>query len=185
MRIGRKGQRFFFVDFETGGVDPTRDAIYEVGIVVTDERFNVLETFESLVLDTDGPLATVSADEAPAYRVHGITEAERNARGVAPEIAGRAIAALATKHAGGGSKPVLVSDNIQFEWQLMARLLPAEITSLFHYCGWDTPLLPEASGVGDPKPAHRALADAGLAHAAVVRACERIGMFGGPGGPGA
>lgn len=180
MRIGRKGQRFFFVDFETGGLDPRTAAFYEVGIVITDEWFNVRETFAALILDPDGPLANVSNDEAPAYRVHGITEQERNEKGRPLAAVGSELLVLAERHTSAqGSKPVLVSDCLQFEWQLMARLIaPADIRDVFHFCGWDTSLLLEASGVDDPQPmAHRALADAGLVHRAVVRACERIGMF--------
>lgn len=56
----------------------------------------------------------------------------------------------------------------------MAKLLDRPTQEFFHYCGWDTSLLLEAAGVGDPYPVpHRALADAGLLHAAIVKALDR------------
>lgn len=176
--IGRKGQRFFFIDFETTGLNPGTDFPIEIGIVVTDEWFNVVETYTRLI-DWIEYRYRVPEESLPAYRVHGILpnnileEGKHNTtvRAEVEELAGR-------HRSKQGDLPVLVSDNLQFEWQFLNKLLEGSITKLFHYCGWDTSLLLEAAGVGDPKPVHRALADAGLIHAAVVRACERINMFG-------
>ena len=138
-RLGRPGQRFFVIDYETTGLD--------------------------VVLK--------------AYRVHGIEAKLVSLPGQCAEqaAAGQMIFDLAVKH-GKKAPPVLVSDNVQFEWAFTRRLVElAKQPWPFHYCGWDTSLLLEASGVGDPKPAHRALADAGLLHRAIVRALERIGTW--------
>lgn len=147
MRIGRKGQRFFFVDFETEGLDVDTSGLVEIGIVVTDEWFNVLTTYEALLQDPDGPLAHVANEALPAYRVHGITE-EARAGGKPLVLVAAEVEALAKRcTSSSGSKPVLVSDCVQFEWQLMRRLLATvlgpsgkgtEIRDVFHFCAWDT-----------------------------------------------
>lgn len=177
-RIGRKGQRFFFIDFETTGLDPGVDFPIEIGIVVTDEWFNLVETYTSLI-DWIAYGYRNPEESLPAYRVHGILPKTIFEKGKPSTKVRTQVEKLAGRHRSKqGDLPVLVSDNLQFEWQFLNKLLDGSVTKLFHYCGWDTSLLLEAAGVGDPKPVHRALADAGLIHAAVVRACERINMFG-------
>lgn len=49
MRLNQKGQTFFVIDYETTGLDPTKDDPIEVGIIVTDERFNAIDSFSSLI----------------------------------------------------------------------------------------------------------------------------------------
>lgn len=176
MRLGTPGQRFFVVDFETTGINTVTDAPIEVGIIVCDEHFNLLETYCSLILRKDCAHPSIIDHELPAYRVHGITPDEQATGQSQPAVA-LAIESLAKKHTRTGRKPVLVSDNIQFEWAFMGQLL-GSVVEHFHYCGWDTSLLLEATGVGDPKPAHRALADAGLLHAAIIKALDRTRRLG-------
>lgn len=170
MRLGTKGQHFFVTDFETTGIDTAKDDPIEVGIIVCNTDFAVVATYQSII--RDGSDGRSLCDDLPAYRVHGITPDERSSKGrVAADVADD-VRQLAKQFTVGGRKPVLVSDNIQFEWQFMQRLV--HVTDHFHYCGWDTSLLLEASGVGDPYPVpHRALADAGLLHAAIVKALDR------------
>lgn len=183
MRIGTPGQSFFVIDFETTGIDTDNDCPIEVGIVITDEHFNATGFYSSLIRPwggDDGKMHDVAGGRAwtesalGAYRVHGITPSMLDG---APETLTVVAqiehnAKLATKN---GRKPVLVSDNIQFEWAFLKGMFDfTGIAWPFHYCGWDSSLLLEATGVGDPKPAHRALADAGLLHAAIVKALDRV-----------
>lgn len=171
MRLGKPGQRFFVLDYETTGIDTEKDEPIEVGIIVTDENFNLVETFDSLIRPADPKWVD---GQLYAYRVHGIHPSEFE-EAMDPDDVGHYIADLAAQHTKNGSRPVLVSDNIQFEWAFTRRLLAAAKADWsFHYCGWDSSLLLEATGVGDPKPVHRALADAGLLHAAILRALERL-----------
>lgn len=174
-RLGRKGQRFFIIDYETTGIE-MGDVAIEVGVVVTDERFRVLETFESLIRPLTAHVViagdpTWANRSLGAHAVHRINPKELEDAPSQVEVAEK-VRDLARRH---GHKPVLVSDNIQFEWHHTWALLGPKDRSEwpFHYCGWDTSLLLEAAGVGDPVPAHRALADAGLLHAAIVEALDR------------
>jgi DNA polymerase III epsilon subunit-like protein len=174
MRLFTKGQRFFVLDYETTGLDMEASEPIEVGIIACDEHFNLLETYSSLIAprDYDSPRSWGEIELA-AFRIHGISPANLGDAPKRGEV-GTAIFDLAKRHTGrGGLLPVLVSDNIQFEWHWTRRLL-SHVAWPFHYCGWDSSLLLEATGVGDPKPAHRALADAGLLHAAIIKALARI-----------
>jgi len=178
MRLYTPGQKFFVIDYETTGIDTETDDAIEVGIIVTDERFNAIDSYQSLILPPDERGVAWSGSELHAFKVHGIHPDEFKVA-KAHGLVALDIVALATKHLGK-SKPVLVSDNIQFEWAFTKRLVAAAGREWpFHYCGWDSSLLLEATGVGDPKPAHRALADAGLLHSAIVKALDRTSNIGG------
>lgn len=173
MRLGNRGQRFFVIDYETTGLAPDSVPI-EVGVVVCDETFTMLETFQSLIKPpTWLPANTWDPKELGAYRVHGIMPTDFSEMTPPLELVGQWLHDLAKRHTSRtGQKPVLVSDNVQFEWKHTQALLGSRDWP-FHYCGWDTSLFLEAAGVGDPKPAHRAMADAGLLHAAILKALDR------------
>lgn len=170
-RLGNPYQRFFVLDYETTGLANDSEPI-EVGIIITDGDFALIETYESLILPKDGARLW-SEDELGAFKVHGITPATMIATGRAGHIVATQIDFLADKHTVMGNKPVLVSDNAQFEWFWTKRLFEGRKWP-FHYCAWDSSLFLEAAGIGDPKPAHRALRDAGLLHAAIVRALQVV-----------
>lgn len=174
-RLGRQGQKFVVADFETTGIERGAEPI-EVGLIICDEWFRLESTFEALIapanfLDIDNPEAWAWLDpQLGAYKVHGITPSMLRGAPTTQAV-GRQVTGLFD---GRGPRPVLVSDNIQFEWRFMEQLLDAAHAAWpFHFCGWDTSLLLEAAGVGDPIPAHRALRDAGLLHAAIVEALDR------------
>jgi len=172
-RLGRFDQRFFILDYETTGVDPNTDHPIEVGIIVADGHFRLLETYQAFIEVPDG-IDPWAGDALGAFKVHGIFPEEWQSHSQPRAEVGSNILNLARKHTIKERRPVLVSDNIQFEWAFTKLLI--DLTGErwpFHYCGWDSSLMLEATGVGDPKPAHRALADAGLLHAAIVAALDR------------
>lgn len=138
-----------------------------MGIVVCDTNFALIETYSSLIK----PAENSNEEALAAFRVHGITpgvlETAQQRKDAASDLH-----RLALKHTIGKNKPVLVSDNAQFEYAF-TKVLLGEYAWPFHYCVWDTSLFLEATGVGDPVPAHRALRDAGLLHAAILRALQK------------
>lgn len=173
MRLGKHGQKFFVINYETTGLGYELSEPIEVGIIVCDHEFALIETYQSLINLQNWRPAADFQSWLPAFKVHGISPSDY-AAAPEPRYVGAAINNLAVRHSKNGSRPILVSDNIQFEWHWTRKLLELEKFDWpFHYCGWDTSLFLEAAGVGDPKPAHRALADAGLLHAAIVKALDR------------
>jgi len=173
IRLGHKDQRFFIFDYETTGTDTDKCRILEIGIIVCNENFELMETFESLVCHDAGDMQlNWNHDELSAYKIHGIKPLDLS-HGMTLQEIRSTIENLAMKHTKNTVKPIIVSDNIQFEWALTARILPP-IRGYFHYCGWDTSLFLDATGVGDPPtPPHRALKDCGLLHAAILKALDR------------
>jgi len=161
---------FCICDFETTGLDPVKDFPIEIGCIFTDNKFNELGRYESLISWpsawlTEGPPkdGVIKPEHLPAYQVHGIPIQEvLNAPGsheVTQKIA-ELVAQYKPKQYG---KAILLSDNIRFEWQFMQELFGEnlKVEQLFHYAGWDVNLALELAGVDRPKvnKAHRALAD--------------------------
>lgn len=161
----RKDQRFFILDYETTGIDTDEDLPIEIGIIVADHEFNLLDTYEDLIKWPDELVA--KRDTFIPNAIHKIKPSMIADLGLLPGVVGDNVARLAGEHATS-RKPILLSDNIQFEWAFTKRLLRG-LDWPFHYCGWDSSLFLELAGVGDPKPVHRALADAGVLHAAILK----------------
>lgn len=166
-------------DFETTGIADD-DIPIEVGLIYCDQELNIRETFQSFINPGCPRQDLVTQERLRAFKVHGIMP-EDIMNAPAPEwVADRVREMCKRATMKNSRKPVLTSDNIRFEWLHMKKLIkffdgqPSyNIVDSFHYCGWDSTLLLDATGVGDPKPAHRALADAGLLHAALVKAMDR------------
>jgi len=142
---------YFICDFETTGLDPSRDYPIEVGLVICSETFALLDTYSSLIL-------------WPAFTelVHRISLSDLKECSRPVDMVRRDIAALVSRFRA--ETAILVSDNIQFDYALMRRLMGPEFP--FHYHGYDTQLvksLLSMAGIRAPNPTkkqHRALADA-------------------------
>jgi len=166
---------FCICDFETTGVDTVKDYPIEVGCVFTDSNFVVKGVYQHLILWD--ALASQAGGWRPehskAAAIHGIKVEDIQLRGRKDADIAPSIFKLVEEYSNPTKSMVLLSDNIQFEWAFMKRIMAA-MQWPFHYCGWDSSLLLEMSGVGDPVPVHRALPDACLLQQALVRALERI-----------
>ena len=180
-----KDNVFFITDFESTGVDTDLDYPIEIGIIVCDARFNIMNTYESLI---KWPLLydeVISAKkEWPeeyqvAYTYHKIPAKEWVGNSVNFEQVVREIKLLINKHQKGDRKPVIVSDNAVFETNFMKKMFDADKQDWpFHYCSHDTSLLLETTPIGDPRGVtHRALDDAAGLYRYIIRALEYNGYW--------
>lgn len=163
-------------DFETNGLDPVKNDPIEVGILFCDSDLNVLTTVESLIR-----CETFDESHFPALRVHGITPMLLQNAPLASDVVREIYEGCQlAKEITRAKKVVLCSDNAHFEHGFMQKLFrvaegdPTDFPDCFrwpfHYCTWDTSLLLEMTGVGDPVPVHRAMANVGRLHTALVKA---------------
>lgn len=164
-------RHYVFCDFETTGVDPSIDYPIEVGIVVVNHRLE--EKFRYAEMIAWQPLLEAierAGGDWPelrleAFKFHKIPASNYVAQARRPELVVGAFMEFMQHHGGLSTpkKPILISDNIWFEVSFMKQLFAASgINYPFHYCGWDTSLLLEMTGVGDVPSnlkAHRALQD--------------------------
>lgn len=178
MKIGKPGQFFVVCDFETTGISPRAQPI-EVGMVLCDHELNVLGTYSRLI--QVGVEEWTDADELAAAKVHKISPVMLMEDGLQPTHVAQDIGDFLRLHVPAGArKPVLISDNIQFEWRHLQTLLAARevrVEDWFHYCGWDTSLLFEATGVVEGEHPHRALPDAMWVWHQLVDALRKTGTL--------
>lgn len=177
MQIYHKQRTFAWVDVETTGIAPD-DVAIEVAVIFTDEKLEVLETYESLVnlhplqrhlhVGEDGWTRRARG----AFDVHGIP-AEEVLAAPSPREVALDLERLAGSFKVGRARPILVSDNPLFDVKhlrtifLQGGLLtrPEYIGNggrlwPFHYSAWSPIMLLSACGIRPEKErAHRALAD--------------------------
>lgn len=212
-----KNNVYCFIDFETTGVPAEDHWPIQIGMVFTGPDLQVITEFEMFVpwLEVYQRIKRqwIGSGQWPeewadAERFHHITVQEyldgchacanMDNRGQIPPH--KVVVERIAKHiecvANHLSRKqedlryILISDNIQFEWQLLRAIYDggrrydadSELVGWpedhwpFHYCGWDTSVLLEWLGDGDPEnPEHRALSDARGLHKAVVNSLEFLG----------
>lgn len=183
---------YVFCDFETTGLFDFKDPdkkVYpiEVGLIFTDENYVIYDMYESLV-SYDKITDSIKRNQGrwpgyavDAFNIHKIdpvfyTTKSKDYLSVSFDIYDK-IEKLKLKY--DIKRFILFSDNIQFEFKLMEFLLrdfaiKKGLKWPFHYCGYDSSEFLIKTGIGDPKPEHRALRDAALLHQHMVRASEKI-----------
>lgn len=185
---------YAFCDFETTGLfslDQPDPYPIEVGLIFTDENYVTITTYENLI-SWEKLTSEIRENNYQwpdkyhsAYKVHGITPEEYLNESIDFHGCAIDILEICEDLKIGKYYPTLISDNIQFEYRLMWFLFlnrfkltkHKELTFPFHYCGFDSSEILIRSGVGDPKPEHRAFRDAALLHQHMIRAVERLTNF--------
>lgn len=188
---------YIFCDFETTGLFDFKNPhkkIYpiEVGLIFTDENYVIYDSYESLI---HWPALTEEINDykgywpkeyLDAYEVHRIEPLEyilkstdyiRVSKIIFEKI--DRIKKSIQNYKNEKVRFILFSDNIQFEFRLMEQLLrdyciDVDLNWPFHYCGYDSSEFLIKTGIGDPKPEHRALRDAALLHQHMIRANGKI-----------
>ncbi|MFW6002381.1 MAG: hypothetical protein ACOCQD_03495, partial [archaeon] len=189
-----KRRTYFWIDFETTGVFDILSEIpvfpIDVGIIITDDDYNIYETYEYMIswkelhkkINTFNDRIQWPDEFKDAYQYHKIEANDYLDKSVDVNIVGEDIYALAKKYTfkNAITNPVLISDNIQFEYRLMEETLKPycrteNLKWPFHYCGYDTSEFLIRTGIGDPKNVeHNPLRDASTLLTHMVRARQYI-----------
>ncbi len=182
-------QTFFIIDYETTGVSIDKDFPIEIGIIITDSKFVILDTYSNYINTcksflNEGECTWDNCSRGKeAYPIHNIKVDTIISMGLFPNNIVDDIIDLTENYKVKNKKPIIVSDNIQFEYSFTRKLFKLSgyneiLENHFHYCGWDTSLLLISTGVGDPKGvSHRAFDDAAILHQHIIRAMDRINAF--------
>lgn len=190
----------FIMDFETNGLnifDGESDFPIEIGVIVTDPKLNIQETYTSLIMPDSGYKTKDSwvNSEVDAYNIHKITIGEWVNNSITYVQCKDQLTNLANKYTiidPNGLKqikPIIISDNAVFETACIRQIFgnglrddnnkvyADDYRNYFHYSTWDTNVLLEHI-IGDPIPVHRALKDCGVLYRNLVRAYDNLGWFG-------
>ncbi len=175
--------RHVFLDLETTGLDPYADHILELAFVVTDDAFNELGRFESVVVPPQLDLLKMRSVVYDMHTRSGLVDQIVKAGGfpdglarAAKNVEGRAIRVLWDIVEGTDHKRLILSGNtVHFDRSFLETQMPA-LEACFYHRHADVSAARTVLGAKALVPAdqvaHRALADCemSLAEARALRA---------------
>lgn len=180
---------YIFTDFETTGYYVNdQDVPIEVGMIIADDEYNILDTYECFINSFDEKKTDWVGEEIEAFKVHNIPFKTIKEKGLNPDTAVAQINMfLANQHAidfrntkNKNVRFIIMSDNGPMEYNAMQKLYKlakAEQIFPFHYSAWDINILINSvQKVMKGRAPHRALQDAFRMYKAVIRALERNGF---------
>lgn len=165
-----------WIDYETTGITIEDNTVVpiEVGFMFSDMDLKPLnldgvQGFTTLIdwgFDGIKDWSEWGEEAVEAFPYHKLTPQAIVEQGMLADHAAVKMLDVVRRMTPEGGRCVMISDNIQFEWQFTKLLLeahPAEPDAWpFHYCGWDTSVLQlvhEIQFRDPPDPPHRAMQD--------------------------
>ena len=160
-------QPLVWIDLEMTGLDPDRDRIVEIAVIVTDGALERLEEGPDLVLAT--PEAALESMDAVVVQMHaasGLTDAIRESTITVEQAEGEVLRFLST-HVPEARVAPLAGNSVHADRAFLRRYMPA-LEAYVHYRNVDVSTLKELARrwypellESAPKKAggHRALAD--------------------------
>lgn len=175
---------YLFTDFETTGLNITSSSLpIEMGVILTDDEYNILETEEIYI--NPFPIEKTGGwegEELDAYKVHNISLSIILTNGSDPTEVVKILERMLDRYRLGNGQNVrfiIMSDNGQFEYNAMKKLfeLAGESNFPFHHAAWDVNILVNSvQKVLRGKGSHKAIQDAFRTYKTVIRALERNGF---------
>ena len=160
-------QPLVWIDLEMTGLDPDRDRIVEIAVIVTDGALERLEEGPDLVLATpDAALESMDAVVVQMHAASGLTDAIRESTITIEQAEGEVLRFLST-HVPEPRVAPLAGNSVHADRAFLRRYMPA-LEAYVHYRNVDVSTLKELARrwypellENAPKKAggHRALAD--------------------------
>ncbi len=163
--MAQNAEHLVWVDMEMTGLDPDRDRVLEIAIVVTDARLEVVAEAPVLVVhQSDAVLEGMDAWNTGTHGRSGLTERVR-ASTLDEASVERTMLAFMAEHVPARTSP-MCGNSICQDRRFMARWLPG-LEAWFHYRNLDVSTLKELARRWNPavlsgltkQGRHEALAD--------------------------
>ena len=154
-----------WVDMEMSGLDPDKDVVLEVALVVTDKDLNLVEEGPVLVVhQSDAVLDAMDSWNKGTHGKSGLVDKVKASTLSEADVAARMIEFM-KRHVGERKSP-MCGNSICQDRRFMARHLP-KLEAYFHYRNLDVSTLKELAGRWRPElkdgfkkaNSHTALAD--------------------------
>lgn len=164
-RPGKSDDRLVWVDMEMTGLDPDRDRVIEVAVVITDADLEIVaEAPVHVVHQPDAVLAGMDSWNTATHGRSGLTDRVRASTATEADVE-TALLAFLREHVGRGKSP-MCGNTICQDRRFMARAMPT-LEAWFHYRNLDVSTLKELCKRWKPEVAasfkkhqkHEALAD--------------------------
>jgi oligoribonuclease len=151
---------FFWLDFETTGIDENEGVLLEVAAAVTDLDFNILDSYSAVIFQQPEELAKMNDWCKATHGKSGLVQEVRD--GIQQSLAEEMVVDLFSKYSGG-EKVVLGGNTIDFDHK-WAAVHMKKLSNLLHYRKMDVSaykeLFAKKYGISPPKRcAHRAMSD--------------------------
>lgn len=122
--------KILWLDLETTGLSPFADKILEVGAVVTDQNYEVIDQFEQAIFWNDEVFENMNDWCKKTHHESGLVQACKNS-GFGIYSAAEGLAAFIQKHFTD-QKPVLHGNSVHFDKKFIDQQMP-EVSKLLHY----------------------------------------------------
>ncbi len=130
-----------WIDLEMSGLDPSRERILEVAVLLTDKNLNLIAEGPELILhQSDAVLDAMDAWNTKHHGESGLTEAVRNS-GCSESDAEMQVLDFLKKHCNAGQSP-LAGNSIHQDRQFLARYMP-QLEAFMHYRNIDVSSIKE------------------------------------------
>ncbi len=121
--------KFIWVDMEMTGLDVNQERIIEVGAIITDNQFNILETFESVVFQDQKFLNNMDKWNTKQHSENGLISQVPKAP--KQEAVEEKLCDLVTRHFGE-EKAILCGNSISQDRNFINAYMP-QLSKLLHY----------------------------------------------------
>lgn len=130
--LRNKMEKLFWIDMEMTGLDVTKEVIIEVAAVITDLKFQELDTFEAVVRQPQKYLDSMDAWNTEHHKKSGLTAKVPN--GIDQDFAEHKLVDLVKKHFPDGkdNRPVLAGNSIMQDRLFIDKYMP-DFASRLHY----------------------------------------------------
>lgn len=155
-----------WIDCEMTGLDPDRDGLCEIAVIVTDFALKPLHPgFEIVIHPGDEALSNMGDFVRGMHETSGLLP--QIANGVSVAEAERQVLAYVQQHVTAGKKPIVAGNTIGMDRRFIAKYMPA-LEEVLHYRSIDVSTIKELSrkwypatffAAPEKRGGHRALAD--------------------------
>lgn len=123
-------KKYLFLDLETTGLDPNGCVILEVAVAVTDEKFNILDTYEGPVRASEGDLNKMDEWCTNTHTKSGLLALVKE-HGVRVSLIEQDLIEFTKEHFNG-QKIILAGNSIHFDRSFLKVHMP-EFEKRLHY----------------------------------------------------
>ena len=164
-KAGSDESRLIWLDMEMTGLDPDRDRVIEIAVVVTDASLETLAVAPVYVIhQSDEVLGGMDGWNTSTHARSGLTDKVRASKTTEADVEAALIAFL--KHHVPRGKSPMCGNSICQDRRFMARAMP-KLEAFFHYRNLDVSTLkelckrwkPEVAAAFKKHQKHEALAD--------------------------
>jgi oligoribonuclease len=99
-------RKFLFVDTETTGLNPQKDALLEVALIITDSKLNELEVYETVIHQSQYVLDGMNNWALESHTNSGLVSQARSSKVTVQQVEKEILDILA-RHFSGPEKPIL------------------------------------------------------------------------------